>query len=163
MRLRAESNCRGQSPTPTARAIAGLLRLALGLVMAATGSYARPSHPALRVAAVLALSVGVSLCFVFWTAVYGVGGFATVCGRSDSATDPTPTGMVGLLIGYILIGAALISLAVVWHVLGRGRGVRMLVITYNVFALLWAVAGVLLTAVAGKVILTTLMSNASCS
>ena len=33
MRLRAASNCRGQSPTPTARAIAGLLRLALGLVM----------------------------------------------------------------------------------------------------------------------------------
>ena len=111
----------------------------------------------------LALSVGVSLCFVFWTAVYGVGGFAKVCGRDEFATDPTPTGMVGLLIGYLLIGAALISLAVVWHVFGRGCGVRLLVVTYNVFALLWAVAGVLLTAVAGKVILTTLMSNASCA
>jgi hypothetical protein len=111
----------------------------------------------------LALSIGISLSFLLWTAIYGVSGFATICGRDDTTRDPSAAGMVGLLVGFVLISAALISLAFVWRELGRRCGLRLLVVAYNVFALLWATAGVLLTGVAGKAIMATLMSNASCA
>ena len=131
--------------------------------MATTGLHARPLHPVLRVVVVLALSIGISLSFVLWTAIYGVAGFVTICGRDDTTRDPSPAGMVGLLVGFVLIGAALISLAFVWYALGRRCDLRSLVIAYYVFASLWTAAAVLLTGIAGKTIMATLMSNASCT
>lgn len=131
--------------------------------MAATGIHARPFHPVLRIAVVLALSIGISLSFVLWTVIYGVAGFVTICARDDATRDPSAAGMVGLLVGFVLIGAALISLAFVWYALGRRCDLRSLVVAYYAFASLWTAAAVLLTGIAGKAIMATLMSNASCT
>jgi hypothetical protein len=131
--------------------------------VAVTGSYARPLHRALRISGVLSFSMSISLSFAIWTAVYGVPGLVTICRTDDATREPPAVGMVGLLVGFALIGAALISLAFVWHQLGRRCDLRALVIAYNVFAFLWAGAGVLLIAVSGKTIMATLMANASCT
>jgi len=131
--------------------------------MAVIGSYGKPLHRALHISFVLAVSMSISLSFAIWTAAYGVGGFATICSKDDATRDPSAVGMVGLLVCFALISAALISLAYVWRQLARRCDVPALVVAYNVFALLWVIAGVLLVAVAGKTILATLMVNASCS
>ena len=131
--------------------------------MAVTGSYPRTFHRALRISGVLAFSMSISLSFAIWTAAYGVPGLITICGTGDATRDPPAVGMVGLLVGFALIGAALISLAFVWHQLGRRCDLPVLAVAYNVFAFLWAGAGVLLIAVAGKTIMATLMANASCT
>jgi hypothetical protein len=131
--------------------------------VAITGSYARPPHRALRISGVLAFSMSISLSFAIWTALYGVPGLAAICSTDDATKDPPAVGMVGLLVGFALIAAALISLAFVWHQLGRRCDLPVLVVAYNVFAFLWAGAGVLVIAVAGKTIMATLMANASCT
>jgi hypothetical protein len=131
--------------------------------MAVTGSFPRPLHQAFRVSFVVTVSMSISLSFVLWTVVYGVAGFVTICGRDDATRDPSAAGMVGLLVGFVLIGAALISLAFVWYALGRRCDLRSLVVAYYAFASLWAAAAILLTGVAGKAIMATLMSNASCT
>ena len=131
--------------------------------MAVTGSYARPLHRALRISGVLAVSMSISLSFAIWTAVYGVPGLVTICRTDDATREPPAVGMVGLLVGFALIGAALISLAFVWHQLGRRCDLPVLAVAYDVFAFLWAAAGSLLIAVAGKTIMATLMANASCT
>jgi hypothetical protein len=131
--------------------------------MAVIGSYGKPLHRALHISFVLAVSVSISLSFAIWTAAYGVAGFATICGEDQTTKNPSAVGMIGLLVCFALISAALISLAYVWWQLARRCDVPALVVAYNVFALLWVIAGVLLVAVAGKTILATLMANASCS
>ena len=52
------------------------------------------SNPVLRISAVLAVSIGISLSFVLWTAIYGVSGFVTICGSDDTTSDPSAAGMV---------------------------------------------------------------------
>ena len=131
--------------------------------MAVTGSFPQPLHRALRLSGVLAFSMSISLSFAIWTAAYGVPGLVTICDTEDATRNPPAVGMVGLLVGFALIGAALISLAFVWHQLSRRCDLLSLVLAYNVFAFLWAGAGVLLIAVAGKTIMATLMANASCT
>lgn len=131
--------------------------------MTASAGYTRPVHQALHISFVLAVSVTISLSFAIWTAAYGVPGLVTICDTEDATRNPPAVGMVGLLVGFALIGAALISLAFVWHQLSRRCDLRSLVLAYNVFAFLWAGAGVLLIAVAGKTIMATLMANASCT
>ena len=131
--------------------------------MTASAGYTRPAHPALHISGVLAFSMSVSLSFAIWTAIYGVPGLVTICRTDDATKDPPAVGMVGLLVGFALIAAALISLAFVWHQLSRRCDLPVLAVAYNVFAFLWAGAGVLLIAVAGKTIMATLMANASCA
>jgi hypothetical protein len=131
--------------------------------MTVIASYGKPLQRALHVSFVLAVSSSISLSFAIWTAAWGIPSFATICGQDDTTRDPSAVGMVGLLVCFALIGAALISLAYVWRQLARRCDVPALVVAYNVFALLWVIAGVLLVAVAGKTILATLMANASCS
>jgi len=131
--------------------------------VALTGSYARPLHRALRLSGVLAFSMSISLSFAIWTAAYGVPGLVTICRTDDATREPPAVGMVGLLVGFALIGAALISLAFVWHQLGRRCDLPVLAVAYDVFAFIWAGAGVVLIAVAGKTIKATLMANASCT
>ncbi|MEO6374235.1 MAG: hypothetical protein ABIQ73_20150, partial [Acidimicrobiales bacterium] len=133
------------------------------LVMAVTGSFPRPLHQALHISFVLTVSMSISLSFTIWTAVYGVPGLTTICGKDEATKDPSAVGMIGLLVGFALIGAALISLAFVWRQLGRRCDLPVLVVAYNVFALLWSLAGALLIAVAAKTIMATLMANANCT
>jgi hypothetical protein len=90
--------------------------------VAVTGSYSRPFHRALRISGVLAFSMSISLSFAIWTIVYGAPGLFTICGTDDATRDPAAVGMVGLLVGFALIGAALISLAFVWHRTSSGGG-----------------------------------------
>ncbi|MEO8695824.1 MAG: hypothetical protein ABI658_20055 [Acidimicrobiales bacterium] len=131
--------------------------------MAVIGSYGPRLHRALHISFVLTVSTSISLAFAIWTAAYGAPGFATICGGDDATRHPSAVGMVGLLVGFVLVSAALISLAYIWRQLAHRCDWPVLVAAYNGFALLWVIGGVLLVAVAGKTIMATLMANASCA